>query len=181
MQQGRRNFVLPSANATEAGYIDGINVYAMDTLRDVVDFPNGAEASPVQKHGFVAAGTASAYDVDFSDVKGQAVAKRALEIAVAGGHNVLMSGPPGAGKTMLAKCVPTIMPDMTFEEAVEVTKIHSVAGILDSSVGIVNARPFRTPHHTATVAALIGGGQKARPGEVSLAHNGVLFLDEMPE
>ena len=181
MQQGRRNFVLPSANATEAGYIDGINVYAMDTLRDVVDFLNGAEASPVQKHGFVAAGTASAYDVDFSDVKGQAVAKRALEIAVAGGHNVLMSGPPGAGKTMLAKCVPTIMPDMTFEEAVEVTKIHSVAGILDSSVGIVNARPFRTPHHTATVAALIGGGQKARPGEVSLAHNGVLFLDEMPE
>ena len=121
------------------------------------------------------------YDVDLSDVKGQAVAKRALEIAVAGGHNVLMSGPPGAGKTMLAKCVPTIMPDMTFEEAVEVTKIHSVAGILDGSEGIVAVRPFRTPHHTVTVPALIGGGAKARPGEVSLAHNGVLFLDEMPE
>ncbi|HRR89994.1 MAG TPA: YifB family Mg chelatase-like AAA ATPase, partial [Eubacteriales bacterium] len=119
--------------------------------------------------------------VDLADVKGQAFAKRGLEIAVSGGHNVIMSGPPGTGKTLLAQCVPTIMPDMTFEEAVEVAKIHSVAGILDSRVGIVTARPSRTPHHSATIPALVGGGAKSRPGEVSLAHNGVLFLDEMPE
>lgn len=181
MQKGEKKFIVPSDNAAEASFIDGIDVYAFDDLNGVVDFLNGGEAQPVQKRGFEAVRGEMNYDVDLSDVKGQAVAKRALEIAVAGGHNVLMSGPPGAGKTMLAKCVPTIMPDMTFEEAVEVTKIHSVAGILDGSEGIVAVRPFRTPHHTVTVPALIGGGAKARPGEVSLAHNGVLFLDEMPE
>ncbi len=181
MQRGERKFIIPAANAAEASFIDGADVYAFGTLREAVDFLNGGECAPVPKRGFDAVRGGMTYDIDLADVKGQAVAKRALEIAVAGGHNVLMSGPPGAGKTMLAKCVPTIMPDMTFEEALEATKIHSVAGILDGAEGIVGVRPFRTPHHTVTVPALIGGGAKARPGEVSLAHNGVLFLDEMPE
>lgn len=181
LQAGCKNFVIPSANAKEASYIEGITVYAMDGLKQVVDFLNGGEYSPVETSDFVSVCTVHGYGVDMSDVKGQAVAKRALEIAVSGGHNLLMLGPPGAGKTMLAKCVPTIMPDMSFEEAVEVTKIHSVSGILDPSVGIVTTRPFRTPHHTTTVPTLVGGGAKATPGEVSLAHNGVLFLDEMPE
>ncbi len=182
VQKGYKKFILPSKNAKEASFISGIEVYTFDKLAQVVDFLTGkSEVSPLPTSEFVSMQSANKYNVDFSEVKGQFVAKRALEIAVAGGHNVLMIGPPGAGKTMMAKCVPTIMPDMTFEEAIEVTKIHSVAGILDSNVGIVVGRPFRTPHHTATVPALMGGGANAKPGEISLAHNGVLFLDEMPE
>lgn len=181
MQAGHRKFIIPSANAREASFIEGIDVYALPTLRDVVEMLSGVAYEKVQTSTYESACVSHGYGVDFADVKGQSVAKRALEIAVAGGHNALMIGPPGAGKTMLAKCVPTIMPEMTFEEAVEVTKIHSVAGILDGSVGIVTTRPFRTPHHTTTVPALIGGGAKAKPGEVSLANHGVLFLDEMPE
>lgn len=182
LQDGHKKFIIPSANAKEASFISGIEVYAFDKLNQVVDFLSGkTEAQPLKTSEFSGAKAENKYGVDFKEVKGQYVAKRALEIAVAGGHNVLMIGPPGAGKTMMAKCVPTIMPDMTFEEAIEVTKIHSVAGILDNSVGIVATRPFRTPHHTATVPALMGGGANARPGEISLAHNGVLFLDEMPE
>lgn len=182
MQNGYTRFIVPDANAKEASYVAGIEVFAFSSLKDVADFLSGnKEFSPVPTRTFSAQQAENKYNVDFSEVKGQVFARRAMEIAVAGGHNILMIGPPGAGKTLMAKCVPTIMPDMTFEEAVEVTKIHSVAGILDAGKGIVTARPFRTPHHTVTVPALMGGGAKAKPGEVSMAHNGVLFLDEMPE
>ncbi|MGN0765254.1 MAG: YifB family Mg chelatase-like AAA ATPase [Christensenellales bacterium] len=182
LQAGYKKFIIPSANAEEASYVEGCEIYALDNLKSVVELLRGEqEYKPLETKRFVNNSAFNKYNVDFSEVKGQFVAKRAIEIAVAGGHNIIMIGPPGAGKTMMAKCVPTIMPDMSFEEAIEVTKIHSIAGVLDSSKGIVSRRPFRTPHHTATMPALIGGGSNAKPGEVSLAHNGVLFLDEMPE
>ena len=182
MQNGHTRFIVPEANAKEAAYVSGIQAYAFSSLKEVADFLSGEkEVYPVPARTFSAQQAENKYNVDFSEFKGQEFARRAMEIAVAGGHNILMIGPPWAGKTLMAKCVPTIMPDMTFDEAVEVTKIHSVAGILDAGKGIVTARPFRTPHHTVTVPALMGGGAKAKPGEVSLAHNGVLFLDEMPE
>lgn len=180
--RGFKKFIIPVANANEASYIDGLEVYAMTSLKQVVAFLKGAEQRLTVEHrGYKAARANAAYDYDMSLVKGQAVAKRALEIAVAGGHNILFVGPPGSGKTLLARCIPTIMPDMTFEEALEVTKIHSVAGEL-SEEGIVSLRPFRTPHHTATTVSLCGGGNvRLRPGEISMAHKGVLFLDELPE
>ena len=182
IQRGYDKFILPEGNAKEASYVPGVKAYCFDRLGDVTRFLSGELAKePVETRVFGTQAAENKYHVDFSEVKGQQVARRALEIAVAGGHNILMIGPPGAGKTLMAKCVPTIMPDMTFEEAIEVTKIHSIAGVLDPDKGIVTQRPFRTPHHTVTPPALMGGGAKARPGEVSLAHNGVLFLDEMPE
>ncbi len=179
-QQGFTRFVIPCDNAAETAFIEGVEIYAVQTLVQAVEFMTGStEMQPVRSRSWTADVAAKEYENDIKYIKGQFAAKRAMEIAVAGGHNILMIGPPGAGKTMLARAVPSIMPDMTFGEALEVAKIHSVAGELED--GFVYSRPFRSPHHTATTVALTGGGNKARPGEISLAHNGVLFLDELPE
>ena len=179
---GYKRIIIPYDNMKEASYIDGIEVYAVKSLRETVEFLNGnLELHPVELEDFEKKLSETEQGNDFKYVRGQAQAKRALEIAAAGGHNVLMIGPPGSGKTMLAKCFPSILPNLTFDEALEVTKIHSIAGVLDLEEGIITKRPFRAPHHTTTTLALTGGGRTAKPGEISLAHNGVLFLDEMPE
>jgi len=182
-EEGYKGFILPKQNAREAAVVNNLDVYGVENISEVIDFFNGSvtlEPTIVNTRDEFF-NQINLSEIDFSDVKGQESVKRAMEVAAAGGHNIIMVGPPGAGKSMLAKRIPTILPPLTLHEALETTKIHSVAGNIDSNTSLITQRPFRSPHHTISDVALVGGGTFPQPGEISLAHNGVLFLDELPE